>query len=278
MNILVVNWQDITNPLAGGAEVHFHEIFSRIARRGHRVTLCCSGYRGAAAREMIDGIEILRSGIRPLFNFVFPFAYIARLRGRDYDVVVEDLNKVPFFSPLYIRRPLAGIAHHLFGKSVFLETSLPAAAYVYLMERCALALYRKRIPFMVVSRSTEREFLAGGFAPGRLAIIHNCVDHRRYSVGDGKKSDGPLAVYFGRLKKYKSVDHFIRALPAVIAAFPPLKAVVAGDGDDLGRLREIARELGIQDAVEFTGYVSEDRKVDLLRRAWFAVSTSLKEG
>ena len=278
MNILVVNWQDITNPLSGGAEVHFHEIFSRIARLGHRVTLCCSTYRGAARREVIDGIEILRCGSRPLFNFVFPFTYLARLRASDFDVVVEDLNKVPFFSPLYVRRPLAGIAHHLFGRSVFRETGLLPAAYVYVMERCALALYRTRIPFMVVSRSTEQEFIANGFPAGRLEVIHNCVDHRRYTVGDGKKSAGPLAVYFGRLKKYKSVDHFLRALPAVIAAFPALKAVVAGGGDDLGRLREMARGLGIQDAVEFTGYVTEEEKIDLLRRAWFTVSTSLKEG
>jgi glycosyltransferase involved in cell wall biosynthesis len=278
MNILVVNWQDITNPLSGGAEVHFHEIFSRIVRRGHRVTLCCSTYPGAAPCETIDGIEILRAGWRPLFNFVFPFTYLTRVRGKDYDVVVEDLNKVPFFTPLYVRRPLAGIAHHLFGKSVFLETGLLSASYVYVLERLALALYRTRIPFMVVSRSTEQEFLAGGFSSGRLAVIHNCVDHLRYSVGAGKKSAGPLAVYFGRLKKYKSVDHFLRALPAVIAGFPELRTVVAGDGDDLGRLRSMARELGIQDAVEFTGYLTEDQKIELLRRAWFTVVTSLKEG
>jgi glycosyltransferase involved in cell wall biosynthesis len=278
MNILIVNWQDIRNPLSGGAEVHLHEIFSRIARIGHRVTLCCSSYPGAPHEEIIDGIRILRSGARPLFNFVFPFTYIARLRGADFDVVVEDLNKVPFFTPLYVRRPLAGIAHHLFGKSVFRETGLIPAAYVYLLERCALALYRGRIPFMVVSRSTEEEFLSAGFPPGRLAVIHNCVDHARYSTGDGVKSPDPLAVYFGRLKRYKSVDNFLAALPSVIARFPALKAVVAGEGDDMDRLVGIARRLGIGEAVRFTGYVTEEEKVDLLRRAWFTVTTSLKEG
>ena len=187
MNILVVNWQDRSNPLSGGAEVHFHEIFSRIVRRGHRVTLCCSAYPGAAPRETIDGIDIIRSGRRELFNFVFPLTYMARLRTAAYDVVVEDLNKVPFFSPLYVRRPIAGIAHHLFGGTVFRETWIIPAAYVYLMERAALALYRKRVPFMVVSRSTEREFLERGFAPGRLQVIHNCVDHTLYTPGTGKK-------------------------------------------------------------------------------------------
>ena len=48
LNILVLNWQDITNPLAGGAEVHLHEVFERIAARGHRVTLFCHHFPGAA--------------------------------------------------------------------------------------------------------------------------------------------------------------------------------------------------------------------------------------
>lgn len=278
MNILVVNWQDITNPLSGGAEVHFQEIFSRIARAGHRVTLCCSAYRGAPSRETIGGVDILRAGRREVFNFVFPFTYIARLSGLRYDVVVEDLNKVPFFSPLYVRRPIAGIAHHLFGKSVFREAGFLPAAYVYLMERAALALYRRRVPFMVVSRSTADEFLEAGFSPGRLAVITNCVDHRKYTPGEGMKSDLPLAVYFGRLKKYKSVDHFLRALPRVLSRFPLMKAVVAGEGDDIGRLRKIAADLAIGASVEFTGYITEERKVELLRRAWFTVTTSLKEG
>ncbi len=278
MKILVVNWQDRTNPLAGGAEVHCHEIFSRIARSGHSVALCCSAYPGAAPRETIDGIDVIRRGSRELFNFSFPLTYARHLRASGYDIVVEDLNKVPFFTPLFVRGPLAGIAHHLFGRSVFREAGILPALYVYGMERAALALYRKTVPFMVVSASTEREFLEHGFSPARMAVIHNCVDHRVYTPGDGAKSPHPLALYFGRLKKYKSVDHFLLALPEVIARFPALKAVVAGDGDDAARLRGIVRDNGLEGAVQFTGFVSEAEKVALLRRAWFTVATSLKEG
>jgi len=276
MNILVVNWQDITNPQAGGAEVHFQEIFSRIAARGHRVTLCCSSYAGAPAGETIGGVRIIRRGGRALFNFRFPLTYIAALRRERFDVVVEDLNKVPFFTPLYVRRPLAGIGHHLFGASVFRETALPAAAYVYALERAALAFYRKRIPFMVVSPSTEAEFRAHGFPAPRLAVIPNCVDHARYTPG--RKSPVPLLLWFGRLKRYKSADHFLRAIPRVREAFPSVRAVVAGGGDDLPRLESIAREAGLAGAVEFTGYVDEETKIRLLREAWCTVATSMKEG
>jgi glycosyltransferase involved in cell wall biosynthesis len=278
MNILVVNWQDRTNPQAGGAEVHFHEIFSRIARRGHRVTLCCSAYRGSLHRETIDGIEIIRRGSRAFFNFRFPFTWFASLRSRPFDCVVEDLNKLPLFTPLYVRRPLAGIGHHLFGRSIFLETGPLVARYVYWMERAALALYRTRIPFMVVSPSTREEFIAHGFPAARLAVIHNCVDHARYTAVGAPKSPDPLIGCFGRLKKYKSVDHLLRALPLVRERVPAVRAVIAGEGDDRPRLEAIAASLGLGTAVQFAGYVAEEQKIVLLQSMWCKVATSSKEG
>ena len=278
MNILVVNWQDRTNPLSGGAEVHFQEIFSRIARRGHRVTLCCSAHRNRPHRETIDGIEIIRRGSRELFNVRFPLQWLAELRSRPFDVVVEDLNKLPFFTPLFVRRPLAGIAHHLFGKTVFLETGFLTASYVYWMERVALAFYRTRMPFMVVSPSTRDEFIARGFPAERLAVIHNCVDHSRYTPGNTPKSPVPLVGYFGRLKKYKGVDQLLRAIPRVRERFPALTAVIAGEGDDRPRLEALAGSLGVGGTVEFTGYCPEERKIELLRSMWCTVATSSKEG
>jgi len=44
MKILALNWQDLTNPMAGGAEVHLEELLSRLVQKGHDVTLFCSGY------------------------------------------------------------------------------------------------------------------------------------------------------------------------------------------------------------------------------------------
>ena len=45
MRILLVNWNDRENPWAGGAEIHLHEIFGRLARRGHDIDLIASGDR-----------------------------------------------------------------------------------------------------------------------------------------------------------------------------------------------------------------------------------------
>ena len=110
-NILLVNWNDRTNPWAGGAEIHLHETFSRIAARGHRVTLLCSGYGGAPAEDALDGMRVVRAGDRYTFNFVLPRVLARRFRGERFDVVVEALNKVPLCTPLFARVvPIAEMA------------------------------------------------------------------------------------------------------------------------------------------------------------------------
>ena len=83
MNILALNWQDLTNPMAGGAEVHLQELLKRIVGKGHEVTLFCSGYDGCLPEETIDGIRIIRRGNRYSFNWIAPRA-LRRLVSERY--------------------------------------------------------------------------------------------------------------------------------------------------------------------------------------------------
>lgn len=276
LRILVINWQDIRNPLSGGAEVHFHEIFRRVAAMGHPVTLLCSAFAGAAPEEEIDGIRIVRSGSRNFFNFSVPAAYRRLRRRQTFDVVIDDLNKIPFFTPCFVREPLLTIVHHLFGRSIYLEASLLPASYVYWSERLALRIYR-RTPFAVVSESTRAELRQLGIT-SPIELLPNAVDHDRYGVAPAERSPEPLICHLGRLKRYKSVEHLLRALPLVHAVLPATRLVIVGEGDHRPALEALAGELGIREAVRFTGQVSHEEKVCWLNRAWVAVNPSPKEG
>lgn len=193
MRILVLNWQDIRNPQGGGAEVHLHEIFKRIAAKGHSVSLFCSGFEGALSEEEIDGIRILREGGRHFFNYHVPLRYVREFRRQGFDVVVDDINKIPFYTPFYVREPLVGIVHHLFGKSIFAETVLPAALYVVASERAALHVYRKTV-LAVVSESTRQEMIGHRFPEENLFIVPNCVDQRIFRPM-GTTNTEPLVGY-----------------------------------------------------------------------------------
>ena len=277
MKILVMNWQDILNPLGGGAEVHLHEIFKRIVRRGHEVTLLCSRFQGSSREELIDGIRVVRCGSRTTFNFHVPFRYLLHLRRERFDVVVDDLNKIPFFTPLYVRRPLVGIIHHLFGKTIFNEVSFLPALYVALSERLALPVY-KRIPIAVVSESTRKEMLSHGYRDENLFLVHNCVDHLLYKLRDVQKPAVPVIGYLGRLKKYKSIEDLLLAFAIVLREYPQIRLLIVGEGDARENLERIARETDISANVDFLGYVSHDEKVQYLSQMKFVVNTSPKEG
>jgi glycosyltransferase involved in cell wall biosynthesis len=277
MKILVINWQDIKHPLGGGAEVHLHEIFKRIAARGHSVTLFCSIFGDAPREEMIDGIRVLRSGGRHLFNFRVPLRYRMEFRHSGFDVVVDDMNKIPFFTPWFVKEPLVGMVLHLFRESIFREAIFSVALYVYLTERLALWAYRK-VPMAVISKSTEEELGRFGFPDSLLRNVRIAVDRERYRELGIPKSPVPLIGYLGRIKKYKSVDHLLRAFQIVRSQVKDAKLMIIGDGDGLPQLKRLAQSLGIADAVTFTGFVPSEEKVRLINQMHVVVNTSAKEG
>ncbi len=277
MKILVINWQDILNPHGGGAEVHFHEIFKRIAARGHDVTLFCSSVSGRPSTEVIDGIRVVREGGRSTFNFLVPLRYRSTFSREGYDVVVDDLNKIPFYTPWFVREPLVTIVHHLFGTSIFKEAILPAAAYVWGTEQLAMRVYQRQL-FAAVSPSTKRELEEHGVPGENISLVHNAVDHELYTPPATPRAPGLTIGYLGRIKAYKSVDHVLRAFAIVRSTLPGSRLVVVGDGDARPGLERLAGDLGLGDAIEFTGYVPAEEKVRRLQQMDLVVNPSAKEG
>jgi glycosyltransferase involved in cell wall biosynthesis len=277
LNILVVNWQCIKNPSGGGAEVHFHEIFKRIAAMGHKVTLFCSMFPGALPEETVDAIRISRKGSRSLFNFYVKREYRKRFSKEHYDIVIDDINKIPFYMPRYVKEPLLAISHHFFGKSIFREAGFISALYVYLSEKL-VDCYYKKTKFVVVSQSTLDEFVSRGFNKNNFSIVHNAIDQNEFPMAGCVKSPHPVITYFGRLKKYKSPDHLIRAFAKISPQFPTAELHIIGRGDFRQKMEKLARELGIMDKLKFFGYVSEEEKKMLLALSHCVVNTSMKEG
>ena len=278
MNILALNWEDLSNPQAGGAEVHLQEILKRIARKGHHITLLCSGWPQCEPVEEVDGIRIVRRGSRFNFNFVAPFALKALLREKRWDVLVEDINKIPFFSPLYHRLPVLVVIPHLFSDSVFKEINFVLGTYIYLSEKPIPWLYRG-LKSMVISESTKQDLVKRGLPSEDIHVIHCGIDHQLYHTDPSvEKEPAPTVIYLGRLKKYKSIDQLLSAFSQMERKIPDARLVVVGEGDYKGELISLARRLKIGDKVEFTGFVDEEEKVRRLRKAWVAVYPSLKEG
>jgi glycosyltransferase involved in cell wall biosynthesis len=278
VNILLVNWNDRDNPQAGGAEIHLHEIFGRLAGRGHRIRLVASGWPGAPPAATVGGIEVVRAGGRRSFALAGPRTVRRELALRSYDVVVEDINKIPLFLPALTRLPFCAIVPHLFGTTAFAEASWPEGFAVWAAERLIPRAYR-RAWFHAISDSTRDDLVSRGIAAARVVVIYPGVDSAWYAPDPSTaRAVIPTFLYVGRLKRYKGVDVALEALAEARRRRPELVLEIAGQGDDRARLERRAHELGLDGAVRFHGFVSEAEKLRLLRRAWALVFPSPKEG
>ncbi|MDB4915827.1 MAG: glycosyl transferase group 1 [Gemmatimonadetes bacterium] len=275
MRLLLVNWQDRDNPQAGGAEIHLHEIFGRLVLRGHQVTLLCGGWPGCEPRVELDGIEVIRVGTRYTFPFRARRFFRSELVSRAFDVLVEDVNKVPLYTPGWGGPPVMALVPHLFGGTAFQELAVPLAGAVWLAERPIGRAYRG-IPFEAISVSTAEDLAARGIPRASVEVIYPGIDTVAYTPLDGTRSPVPVFSYLGRLKKYKGVHLVIRAFAAM--AHPTAVLEIAGAGDFREALERLAASLDLGERVRFLGRIDEGAKLSLLRRSWGLVFASPKEG
>ncbi|MCK4414292.1 MAG: glycosyltransferase family 4 protein [Candidatus Eisenbacteria sp.] len=275
----VVSYRDIRHPEFGGAEVIIYEIFRRLVRWGHKVTFLVGHWPGAPREEEIEGMRILRAGCQYTFNFRAP-GMLRRLLAREQvDLVVEDINKIPFFTPRFQRRaPVLGVVPHLFGTTVFQQASFPLALYVYLYERFIPSVYR-RCRFSVLSQTTLEDLVARGLPREALRLIRAGIDHDYYRpLARRGVAPGPVVLYLGRIKKYKRIDLVIQALPAILREVPEAEYWIVGEGDYRPALEALVARMGLENHVRFLGFQSGAEKLATLSRTRVLAYTSPKEG
>ncbi len=243
------------------------------------MTALVSGFAGAERRVRLDDMDVHRTGGRHTFPLAAPIYYRRHLRRAGFELVVEDLNKVPVLAPLWGDAPVVLLVHHLFGTTAFQEASIPIATATWLLER-PLPRFYGRVPVIAVSQSTVDDLVARGFDRDLATVIPNGIDLQRYHA-DPTQSEfaEPTILYLGRLRRYKRVDLILRAFHRLVNdEGVEAKLIIAGKGTDAPALERLRDRLGLAERVQMVGYVDESEKIRLLRRAWIHVQTSPKEG
>ena len=241
--------------------------------------LICSAYRGAPQHDSIDGVRIHRHGHWAVANFMLPPVVKKYLKAGNYDLLVEDINKIPFYTPLYKGDiPLVAIVPHLFGTTVYREANPLTASYVYGAESLIPKVYRN-IDFEVISPSTRDDLIARGMDADRIKTIFCGMDHERFTLNEPpSRSETPLVVTWSRLRKYKSIDVALKAFAIIHRQLPEARMLVMGRGPDEERLRKLTTGLGLDQVVEFRGFMPWDELVRTLHRSHVFLNPSPKEG
>jgi glycosyltransferase involved in cell wall biosynthesis len=274
--IAILAWRDLDDPESGGSEVHAANVAALWGRAGIEVTMRTSYAPGHPQVTWRDGYRVIRKAGRYM---VFPRAAFSEMMGWHgaSDGLVEIWNGMPFFSPVWARRPTVAWVHHV--HDTMWEMTLPtrlARVGRTIEFRVAPPLYR-RVPIVTLSDSSKRELVDRlHFSPNRVEVVAPGID-ARFTPG-GAKSPTPLVLAVGRLVPVKRFAALFEALAACRARHPQLRAVVVGEGYEREGLEALRREIGAEQWIDLPGWVPEDELIALYRRAWVVASASAHEG
>ncbi len=272
----ILAWRDLDDPEAGGSELHAHRIASLWAGAGLKVTMRASRAEGQPTFTQRDGYRVVRKSGRYAVFARSTLSGALRRHGRN-DGWVEIWNGMPFFSPLWATGPRVVFLHHVHAE--MWQMALPenlARAGRFVEQRLAPPLYR-RTSLITLSDSSRDEIVSMlKMRPERVSVVPPGVE-ARFSPG-GERSAWPLVVAVGRLVPVKRFDALMDALAKVRADHPGLRAVIVGEGYERERLEQRRHELGADDWIDMPGKLSDVELVDVYRRAWVLVSSSLREG
>src|SRR3990167_9692714 len=109
-NILWLSWRDIKNPDAGGAEKVAIEAASRFVKDQIHVTIFSSHFPSAKKQENVRGVKIIRRGGLITCRL---FAFLYYLKHQDFDLIIDEINTIPFFSVFYAKKKSVILIHQL---------------------------------------------------------------------------------------------------------------------------------------------------------------------
>lgn len=129
-------------------------------------------------------------------------------------------------------------------------------------------LLRRADGVITLCEALRTEILSRGVEAGRMAVVPNAIDPVQFAPGappdpallDSLGLTGRRVLGFiGSFYHYEGLDLLLAALPQIRAAVPDAMLLLAGGGPEAERLREMTAQMGLGDAVRFTGRVPHEQ-------------------
>jgi len=279
MKILWLTWKDKKNPLAGGAEVVNEELAKRLVTDGHEVIFLVAGYDKAVTEEVVDGYKIIRLGNRWTVYFAAWRYYRQNLHGWA-DVVIDEVNTIPFMAKFYVRERNILFVHQLCRQIWFYEMFFPLSLIGYLLEPIYLWLLRDR-KVITISESTKNDLLRFGFKKENIEIISEGIEIKPVENLDSiVKLPKPTILAFGALRSMKRTTDIVKAFEIAKLEMEDLELIIAGSADSKYGQKVLAMIAAstYSNSIKYLGRVSLEKKIELMQQAHLICVTSVKEG
>ena len=266
--VIIFNWMDIRNPNSGGQEKYCFEIGKRLARDGMKVYWIASKFKNCLSREVIENIEILRTGN---IYTVFLTAIFKYIKYKKNSYLIISINSIPFFLP-FTRNKRLVVLYHRIDLKIMLEKIGLLGYLSYLLQEHLNPIIYHNDHIITNSPSSKRDFEAIGY--NKISIVKLGIDFPdNYNF---KKKN--LCVSPGPIKPWKHHDLVLRAFSRML---PSWELAIFGSVESIElekKLSAICRDLGISDRVHFFGRISDDEVKALYSQASICIIGSEKTG
>ncbi|MEY4477462.1 MAG: hypothetical protein RJA31_966 [Actinomycetota bacterium] len=283
---------DTFPPDVNGAAKFTVRLAVGLVSRGHRVVVVSPSpdTEYGLRREVHEGVELEVYRLRswkwfnhPWLRFALPWE-VQRDTGAILDEIKPDVVHVQ--SHINVGWGLVRQAHNRNIRIVATNHFMPenAAQFVPLPQfvldavvrflwGVAAKTYRMTDAITTPTRKAA-DYLEKAVGIGGVHAISCGLNVSNYRPVMGKRND-PYALFLGRVEQEKHIEELLYAMKR----FPKseLRAIIAGAGDDRGRLEKIARDEGLTDRVEFRGLVGDEELVTLFSEAAIFVMPSTAE-
>jgi glycosyltransferase involved in cell wall biosynthesis len=277
--ILWFSWKDKKNPRAGGAEIVNEELAKRLVSDGFEVKFIVAGFEGCKKKEIINGYEVIRVGNLWTVYFEAFRYYKNNLQGWA-DLVIDEVNTIPFFSKFYVKEKNLLLFYQLCREIWFYQMFFPLNWIGYILEPLYLRLINDR-KVITISNSTKNDLLKYGFKADNIEIISVGTEIEPLENLDTIiKFDNPTILSLGAIRAMKRTKDILQAFNLAKKSIPNLQLIVAGDSNNpYGQrfLQELEKSDYKQD-IQYLGKVSIDKKIELMQKTHLILVTSLKEG
>lgn len=282
MNILVFSWRDPKHPLAGGAEQVMHEHMKGWVIARHTVTLISSKMKGLKEDEEIDGVRIIRKGNQYLGVQIKAFFYYLK-NHQTFDLIIDQFHGLPFFTPLYVRKPILAVIQETAREVWFLNPLPPPLNLLvgllgFLGEPLIFQIYKK-IKFMTGSTSAKKQLTSFGIPEKNIQIVHHGVIVEK-PLRMASKEQIFTITYLGILSKDKGIEDAIKCFQQ-LSRRGNFQFWVIGKPETQNyavKIQKLVEQLKLTKQIKFWGYVTQEQKFELLARSHLLINTSVREG
>jgi len=258
-------------PEVDGTAFAIGNIMQNLKRNGHKITLVTRRYRNCPRFELWFGIPVFRVGPGGASIYSRIMLAINQI-GVSIALIIRekvDIIHAHGFAPLlsglisglFLRKPVV-VTFHGFQSLWLKGTRWRKESTDKILQPFFRAM--TRMASAVTAQSKKfKEVIAHmyGVKRQRVHIISHQIDEEFFEYTPELTVKEPVVLFVGTLRRVYGVDLFIKSVPHTLERFPNVKFVIVGKGPLMERLKELAKELGVEEHVAFVGPVFNRKKL-----------------